>query len=441
MNKRLTLDCLLFSLCLAGCSAPQWSQVDVHAASELHAVPSVLVTQDQVSLIGDLDGDGVGEVMLSAVDLPDVQSPVGKTGGYVALFSGADLTPLWSVYGGSGGAEYGGSSISAGDLTEDGVADLLLLRRPAEAQSAWTVELWDIAKRELVRVKAVQVPEASRPRDQWRFQFVPVVNRAGDSVESPVSLQFTDGQSSYIASVDPLQSGWDWQALRAPAGQQIGLLVQVNAEPFGGSGDAWLSVQASLDGGTALDEHEVTFAVRELGSGRATSTSTVRLMGKPNLTQIKWIVKGTDVVCALPLLSSDGRSDRLALITLAKPANQAAALKSVAVPLPWSAINAWSVAYTQGQAQVALLTDEVFLRSVMLWESATDAWTKAPIAHDFELAVPGFSIVSEGSRASLLITSKGGFDNPPLLLRFDPVARKVLSVASIRAALLLGTKR
>ncbi len=68
-----------------------------------------------VAGLGDVDGDGVGDVAVGAPHDDDEGSKAGS----VRLFSGADGDALATIHGGSAGAEFGSAVAAVGDLTGD----------------------------------------------------------------------------------------------------------------------------------------------------------------------------------------------------------------------------------------------------------------------------------------------------------------------------------
>lgn len=71
---------------------------------------------------GDVDGDGVGDLLVGAV----YDSTVAPQAGSVTLFSGASGAPLHTWFGASGGANYGRAVDGGGDVDADGVPDLVV---------------------------------------------------------------------------------------------------------------------------------------------------------------------------------------------------------------------------------------------------------------------------------------------------------------------------
>lgn len=74
-----------------------------------------------VALVGDVDGDGVEDVLVGA----ERASGTAIDEGRVSLWSGADGTPLWSVPGAGAGDFLGSAAARLGDVTGDGVPDVL----------------------------------------------------------------------------------------------------------------------------------------------------------------------------------------------------------------------------------------------------------------------------------------------------------------------------
>ena len=76
-----------------------------------------------VAGVGDVDGDGIGEVLVGA---PWAQVGGLFSAGYVCLYSGADGTLLRRIDGAVGSALFGHAVAGVGDVDGDGSADLLV---------------------------------------------------------------------------------------------------------------------------------------------------------------------------------------------------------------------------------------------------------------------------------------------------------------------------
>lgn len=80
-----------------------------------------------VSLAGDVNGDGYGDV---AVGAQYHDGPAGENEGAVFVYNGSatglSVAPDWTVLGGQHGAEFGGSVSYAGDVNGDGYSDLVV---------------------------------------------------------------------------------------------------------------------------------------------------------------------------------------------------------------------------------------------------------------------------------------------------------------------------
>lgn len=74
-----------------------------------------------VAVVGDIDADGVEDLLVGA----ERASAGGVDEGRMSLWSGADLSPLWSVPGANAGDFLGSAAARLGDVTGDGVPDVL----------------------------------------------------------------------------------------------------------------------------------------------------------------------------------------------------------------------------------------------------------------------------------------------------------------------------
>jgi len=87
---------------------------------------------DQACDLGDTNGDGVRDFALAYSEGGGYEDPVG----YVWVYSGADFSVLYSVYGEDGTSEYMGKQIvQVGDLNSDGVRDFAVTGDSAYLQS------------------------------------------------------------------------------------------------------------------------------------------------------------------------------------------------------------------------------------------------------------------------------------------------------------------
>ncbi len=79
-----------------------------------------------VSLAGDVNGDGYGDLIVSAPDYDDAQAGVGAVYVYFGSGDGLSATPDWTAVGDQAGARFGGAVRLAGDVDGDGYSDIII---------------------------------------------------------------------------------------------------------------------------------------------------------------------------------------------------------------------------------------------------------------------------------------------------------------------------
>ena len=94
------------------------SGVDGHV---LHVATSSSPYGSAVAGLGDVDGDGIGDVAIGARSWPGGTAPQGR----VDVLSGATFQLVWSAFGPTPQANLGASLAAVGDVDGDGVEDLL----------------------------------------------------------------------------------------------------------------------------------------------------------------------------------------------------------------------------------------------------------------------------------------------------------------------------
>src|SRR5690606_38963785 len=77
-----------------------------------------------VSLAGDVNGDGYGDVIVGANLYDNTVMTEGAAFLFLGSPTGLGSAPAWTVYGGQGGAELGNAVGLAGDVNGDGYSDV-----------------------------------------------------------------------------------------------------------------------------------------------------------------------------------------------------------------------------------------------------------------------------------------------------------------------------
>lgn len=88
-----------------------------------------------VAALGDLDGDGIGDYAISEIHGTGNRYRTGL----VHAFSGIDGQPLWVAEGDQSWAEFGTEIVAAGDLTGDGIPDLVV------SEPDWSFALFEFS--------------------------------------------------------------------------------------------------------------------------------------------------------------------------------------------------------------------------------------------------------------------------------------------------------
>jgi uncharacterized repeat protein (TIGR01451 family) len=125
-------------------SAPTWdigSQTDIGKvtlylgnSSGVSSVPAITLTNGitgsqfgyAIDQVGDMDGDGYGDIIIGAPYLTNEESNEGRGEVYFGSSSGIVTPATWQVDGKQAGAQLGTSVSSAGDLNGDGYSDVVL---------------------------------------------------------------------------------------------------------------------------------------------------------------------------------------------------------------------------------------------------------------------------------------------------------------------------
>ena len=100
-------------------------RVQIHSGADgavLHAFQDIANFGNAVSGVGDANGDGIGDVLVGS----RLGSDLGNGQGQAFLFSGTDGGLLWSARGHCSGGLFGQALTGVGDLDGDGAADVVI---------------------------------------------------------------------------------------------------------------------------------------------------------------------------------------------------------------------------------------------------------------------------------------------------------------------------
>jgi hypothetical protein len=98
-------------------SAPYWYKQGDHAGAQFGY---------SVSTAGDVNGDGFSDVIVGAPTYASPQTDEGWAWVYQGSSSGVSTTPAWSKDSDQAGAQFGYSVATAGDVNDDGYADVIV---------------------------------------------------------------------------------------------------------------------------------------------------------------------------------------------------------------------------------------------------------------------------------------------------------------------------
>ncbi len=230
------------------------------SADGLSASPDWILDGDQaganfgvaVSTAGDVNSDGYDDIIIGASGYANNEGKVGKA--YVFLGFGEGTTTLfWSVEGDQGGAKFGESVNTAGDVNNDGHADIIVgapRYDGAEGNEGAAFVYYGDASVDLDPAWSVVIT-------QTKAQFGAAVSTAGDVngdgyddviVGAPaytVTAQFEGGAFIFHSSAAGLSSSPDWQITGGQSNAHFGASVST-AGDVNGDGYADVLVGAPL---------------------------------------------------------------------------------------------------------------------------------------------------------------------------------------------------
>lgn len=222
----------------------------------------------RMALVGDANGDGTGDLAVTATDWDGTQLREGRVLLYPGTSAGPAQNPLWSTTGGQAGASLGIALAAAGDVNGDGLADLIV------GAPNWDGDATDAGQ---ARVHLGSVATGLSLAPAWTYTGSQGQELLGAAVASAGDVN-ADGYDDVLVGAPNYKS----------AGSKVGRVLLF----FGGPGGlaptpAWttLGVQADalFGGGVASagdvdgDGHDDVLVAARLEDGLAIDEGVVRL--------------------------------------------------------------------------------------------------------------------------------------------------------------------